>query len=132
MPKKYFTVDQANRLIPMVKTEIEELKRIQKEFDDTWTMYQQMKEKKDRLVKTRTDSMFKLECQLEFIEMQAQLHVNNIQHTGAQLKGIEPALVDFPSFKGKTEVLLCWREGEDEILFYHEKADGFAGRRPIK
>ncbi|MFC4735741.1 DUF2203 domain-containing protein [Bacillus daqingensis] len=131
MAKKYFTVEQANRLIPMIKREIEQLKSIQDEFDEKWNVYHSIKDNKTEHVTTQTGYLFKLECQLEFIEMQAQLHVSNIQNSGAQLKGIEPGLVDFPSFKGKKEILLCWKEGEDRIAFYHYPKDGYEGRRPL-
>lgn len=131
MVKKYFTVEQANQLIPLVKEEIEALKEIQQEFDQTWRNYHQVKEDINQQVKTETGKLFKLECQLEFIELQAQLHVKNLQINGVQLKGIKPGLVDFPSFKGKEEILLCWKEGEDKISFYHSPEDGFAGRKPL-
>jgi hypothetical protein len=131
MAKKYFTVEQANRLIPMIKREIDQLKSIQDEFDEKWNVYHSIKDKKAEHVTTQTGYLFKLECQLEFIEMQAQLHVSNIQNSGAQLKGIEPGLVDFPSFKGKKEILLCWKEGEDRIAFFHYPKDGYEGRRPL-
>ncbi|PRO66961.1 DUF2203 domain-containing protein [Alkalicoccus urumqiensis] len=131
MPKKYFTIEQANRLLPLIEQEINELKRIQQEFDEKWQTYHQVKEETTNQVKTDSDTLFKLEAQLEFIEMEAQLHVQNIQQTGAQLKGIEPGLVDFPSFMERSEVLLCWREGEDEIAFYHHPKEGYAGRRPL-
>ncbi len=48
-----------------------------------------------------------------------------------QIKGLGPALVDFPASSGGELVLLCWREGEDEIGWFHRPEDGFAGRRPI-
>lgn len=131
MVKKYFTVEQANQLIPLVEEEIEALKEIQHEFDQTWRNYHQVKEDINQQVKTETGKLFKLECQLEFIELQAQLHVKNLQIHGVQLKGIKPGLVDFPSFKGKEEILLCWKEGEDKISFYHSPEDGFAGRKPL-
>lgn len=131
MVKKYFTVDQANRLLPMIEEEIKQLKLVQKEFDETWISYNEIKKEQEQQVQTETGKIFKLECQLEFIEHQAQLHVKNIQSNGAMLKGIEPGLVDFPSFKGRQEILLCWREGEKEISFYHNLNDGFAGREPL-
>jgi hypothetical protein len=28
-------------------------------------------------------------------------------------------------------VLLCWKVGEDEIAFWHDLEEGFAGRRSI-
>ncbi|PTL39526.1 DUF2203 domain-containing protein [Alkalicoccus saliphilus] len=130
MAKKYFTAEQANRLLPLVKEEIQELKQIQKSFEEKWKLHRKLKEGHQN-VQTETKSLFTLECELEFMEIQAQLHVNNIQSTGAVLKGIEPALVDFPSFKGREEVYLCWREGEEEISFYHGLQDGYGGRKPL-
>lgn len=130
MAKKYFTVDQAERLLPVIKEEIRELKLIQKTFEDTWKLRREVKEG-GRHVQTKAGSIFTLECELEFMEIQAQLHMNNIRSTGAVLKGIEPALVDFPSFKNKEEVYLCWREGEEKIAFYHGQQEGFNGRKPL-
>ena len=48
-----------------------------------------------------------------------------------QIKGLAPALVDFPARSGEDLVLLCWREGEDAIGWFHRPEDGFAGRRPV-
>ena len=47
------------------------------------------------------------------------------------MKGVEPGLVDFPSLREGREVYLCWREGEDQIDFWHEVDAGFAGRQPL-
>ena len=49
-----------------------------------------------------------------------------------QIKGMAPALVDFPAEHGDGVVLLCWQEGEREIGWYHRPEDGFAGRRPVE
>ncbi len=48
------------------------------------------------------------------------------------MKGLEPALVDFPALAADGVVLLCWREGEDRIGWYHDPDAGFAGRRPLE
>jgi hypothetical protein len=47
------------------------------------------------------------------------------------VKGVSPALVDFPAEFGGREVLLCWTEGEERIGWYHLPDAGFAGRRPV-
>ena len=50
---------------------------------------------------------------------------------GVQVKDLEKGLLDFPCLlEGKT-VLLCWKQGETEIGFWHSTEDGFAGRKPI-
>ena len=48
-----------------------------------------------------------------------------------QLKDLERGLVDFPAFYAGREVFLCWEEGEDDIEFWHDLDDGFAGRSPL-
>jgi hypothetical protein len=54
-----------------------------------------------------------------------------VQETGAQLKGLAPLLVDFPSELDGTDVLLCWLEGDRALGWYHRVDLGFAGRRPL-
>ena len=36
-----------------------------------------------------------------------------------------------PSKRFDEEVWLCWKEGETEIKFWHEKDTGFNGRKPV-
>ena len=58
--------------------------------------------------------------------------VNEIHGHGAQVKDADEGLVDFPALRGGEEILLCWRLGEDEIAFWHDLEQGFAGRRPLE
>lgn len=57
--------------------------------------------------------------------------VRQILATGAQIKDINTGLLDFPALRAGHEVHLCWKVGEPEIGFWHEIDAGFAGRQPI-
>jgi hypothetical protein len=57
--------------------------------------------------------------------------LTQVQVTGAELKGLAPLLVDFPSRLDGSDVLLCWLEGDRELGWYHRVDLGFAGRRPL-
>ena len=57
--------------------------------------------------------------------------MTEVQQTGAELKGIAPLLVDYPSDLDGVPVLLCWLEGEPELAWYHRLDLGFAGRRRL-
>jgi hypothetical protein len=57
--------------------------------------------------------------------------MTKVQHTGAELKGVAPLLVDFPADLDGTPVMLCWLEGERELTWYHRLDLGFAGRRRL-
>lgn len=54
---------------------------------------------------------------------------------GIQVKSIAPALLDFPARATRAgeeiDVLLCWREGEDELDHYHPLDTGYLGREPV-
>ncbi len=47
------------------------------------------------------------------------------------LRDITTGLLDFPALAGGLPVWLCWRLGEDHVLFAHRQDEGFAGRRPV-
>lgn len=57
--------------------------------------------------------------------------LTRVQETGAELKGLAPLLVDFPSELDGVDVLLCWLEGDRALTWYHRTDLGFAGRRRL-
>jgi hypothetical protein len=132
MSHKYFSLAEANALLPSVRIDIEALQRIKAELGVKFYALQQLQ----RTVENQqnngdNDPFFELECEIEFLQFEAHTHVTNVHSKGVELKDVEIGLVDFPAkFKG-VEVLLCWRLGEEQISFYHSRESGFMGRRPI-
>lgn len=134
MQKRFFTVEEANKLLPDIRQEIEALQHIRNEFHQKYLELTTYKKRHPQqiAINTQDEYIFKMEASLEFLEMQAQMHVTNIHSHGVQLKEIDPGLVDFPALINGEEVLLCWREGEEKITHYHGLHDGFAGRRRLE
>jgi hypothetical protein len=55
-----------------------------------------------------------------------------LHELGVQLKDYTRGLIDFPAMRDGRVVLLCWQLDEgDEIEWWHEVEDGFAGRQPL-
>jgi len=54
-----------------------------------------------------------------------------LEKTGVMVKSIDQGLLDFPSKRFDEEVCLCWKYGETEIKFWHEKDSGYMGRKPV-
>jgi hypothetical protein len=63
---------------------------------------------------------------------QLQEAVNQIQETGCLVKDLDEGLVDFPTLREGEEVYLCWKLGEERILYWHGIEEGFAGRKPLE
>jgi hypothetical protein len=71
------------------------------------------------------------QSELETLSEALQACVERLDEIGVVVKDADTGLVDFPSKREGVPVLLCWRVGEDEVAYWHDLVEGFAGRRPI-
>ncbi|GAA4707087.1 DUF2203 domain-containing protein [Brevibacillus fulvus] len=132
MVKKYFTVEEANELLPYVKSELTFLQKTKAEFYQKYHELQALKKQTSGQSAAEIESaVFALECSLEFLELELRLHIERIQEKGIQLKDIDLGLFDFPAFVDGREVLLCWKQGEPAVLHYHGLDEGFLGRKSL-
>ena len=57
--------------------------------------------------------------------------VESVTRQGVILRDPETGLVDFPSRREGAVVYLCWRLGEERVMFWHPPDTGFGGRQPL-
>lgn len=57
--------------------------------------------------------------------------LEQLEELGVHVKDPDSGLLDFPAVRHGEPVLLCWRPGEDEVAWWHDLVEGFAGRKPI-
>ncbi|MNJ78054.1 hypothetical protein D3C77_756970 [compost metagenome] len=65
------------------------------------------------------------------MKMETELLIQNFARKGVLLKMIHPGLIDFPAELNGQQVLICWKEGEEQATHYHGWHDGFMGRKPF-
>jgi hypothetical protein len=124
---KLFTVDEANALLPTVQAI---LKRIQSARRRLISYQDQAKSAAEHAEQGGGGFGDGLRYANVLIELAAQ--TNELEVLGVQLKDFDRGLVDFPSLREGRVVLLCWQIGEgDEVEWWHNVEDGFAGRTPI-
>ena len=123
--KRYFTVEEANACIPELNIAIAELLELKEQLEhlhaELTPFYEVIPHNgghKNALLLMRTGDKLR--------EI-----VRHIENRGCHIKGLDPALIDFPHIREGKEVYLCWRYGETEIGYWHEIDDGFAGRKPL-
>jgi hypothetical protein len=129
--KKYFTLEEANRLLPFLRGELEQLQALKREFEVQFAKLRRLKMLHGIGEATRADPFFEMEARLEFLQIQARGIIHRIQATDAQLKDIDMGLVDFPAKRNGQEVFFCWRLGEDRIRHWHHVWEGYYGRKPL-
>lgn len=132
MMKRYFTPEEANELLPFV---VEDIHRLQETKDAFVGKAMRLREVRLLAQAHPTDAaedeIFRLETEMEFLQLEAKTLTESIHMKGAELKDIDTGLVDFPGLIEGKEVLLCWKMGEERIAYYHGLNDGFRGRKPI-
>lgn len=57
--------------------------------------------------------------------------LDEIGKEGISVRDQEATLVDFPAVINNMPAFFCWKEGEEDIEYWHYVEDGFAGRTRI-
>jgi hypothetical protein len=122
----YFTIKSANEMLPTI---IKKFQKIKQEKNEVEKMEQKLQVNLSGT--SNLDDYVTLKQNLNASVTKFYTSIEELEKTGVVLKGLEEGLLDFPSKKFDDEIWLCWKEGETEIKFWHEKDVGFNGRKPI-
>ena len=124
-----FTVDQANRTLPLVRKILEDVVAYHRRWRET-ILELDLAASTARADDPRTDPA-ELERKAQSLARELEGYQRELADLGIQLKDQRLGLVDFPSEVGGRQVLLCWRLGEPEVQFWHEVDAGYAGRQRL-
>ena len=124
---KLFTVQEANALLPNVRTIVGKIQRAHRQLARYSEDAKKAAEAAERGGGGFVDGVAYAAVLNELTTRLAELEA-----LGVQLKDFERGLVDFPSLRDGRVVLLCWQLGEgDELEWWHDVDAGFAGRTPL-
>ena len=104
----FFTPEQAREFLPEVRQTVQRIIAIKKEADG----------------KTDDDAIAEAMGQLA-------KGIQKLEELGCVLKDMNSGLIDFPAVRLGTRVWLCWKLGEDDVTFWHELHEGYAGRKLV-
>lgn len=126
---QHFTVEQANRTLPLVRKIVEDIVDQHRRWRETILELDLLSQS------ARPDEQEARAGDLErhalALSRELEGYQRELRDLGIQLKDSRLGLVDFPSEIGGRTVLLCWRLGEPEVQFWHESDAGYAGRQPL-
>ncbi len=125
---KLFTVEEANRLLPVVRPKLETIKA---HYEILASFRANVKEAADAGQTSGGGGMSGgsnyVKSLYEVGKITTEMHA-----AGIQLKDYTRGLIDFPCEKNGRVVLLCWQLGEgDQIEWWHDVEAGFTGRQPL-
>lgn len=128
--QRLFTVDDANKTLPLVKRIVEDVVRQHRVWRER-ILELDLVASSARADEPR-DRAAQLEQEAQALAREIDGYQRELEELGILLKDRRLGLVDFPSEMGGRRVLLCWRLEEAEVQFWHDEDAGYAGRQPLQ
>jgi hypothetical protein len=130
--KKFFTVDEANRLLPLVRSIVRDITELARDLGERRERLSRVQTTQQRIMtEAYREELQQAEGDCERDEDRLLEYEEELLKLGVELKDYRMGLIDFPCWKDGREVYLCWRLGEPEVAHWHEVDAGFAGRRQL-
>ncbi len=127
---KLFTVEQANRTLPLVRRIVQDIVAEHPRWKDLVARYE-LAAAGARPEWGESEEQLALRREIDAVAQRINGYVDELADVGCLLKGFEDGLVDFYGLLGGRLAFLCWKLGEPSVSHWHELDAGFAGRQPI-
>ena len=114
---RLFSRDEAERMLPLVRSIVRGM------MED----HAERQALLDRL--DPGDEVGRVRPEIDALTDRLVEGARELERLGAEFKGVELGLVDFPTLRDGQLAYLCWQYGEDRIRFWHTVETGYAGRR---
>jgi hypothetical protein len=128
--EKIFTVEEANRTLPLVSKIVEDLVRDHRMWEDKVREFE---------LATVGSTPDRPDAIADLLQIEAQRLATNIEGYIAELnelgvicKGMGIGLVDFRGRIDGRDVFYCWKLGESAVQYWHEVDAGFVGRQRLQ
>lgn len=128
--EKIFTVEEANRTLPLVSRIVDDLVRGHRSWEDKVREFElatvgSKPEHPDPIAE-----LLQIEAQKLAVEIEG--YIAELAELGVICKGMDTGLVDFPGERDGRQVYYCWKLGEPSVQFWHEVDAGFVGRHRLE
>jgi hypothetical protein len=126
MSARYFTVEEANAILPELTELLEQIQQARREITavrpDLWPV----------LKRSIGNGGSKKAGELLPVFARLQAASAAVEALGVHPKDLDQGLVDFLHRRPDgREVYLCWHVSEKEVLYWHELHAGYAGRQRL-
>lgn len=130
---KYFTLQDAEELLPIVERHMEAIRASKKTLDACDAEFSSLVQRIGLHggVLVNLEEWSPKRVLREAVVEKIAEEVEALENLGVLVKDFNLGLVDFPSHVGEDEVLLCWKCGESHIHHWHRTTEGYLNRKPL-
>ena len=132
MRDRYFTLEEANALLPWLEEQFARMMPVRDELaarqEQLLTLF---RENRSNGSSTKEQDIADTQRIVNRLTEQLQEGLLEIARRGILVRDLGRGLVDFPAQREGREIHLCWLRGEPQIAYWHETNTGFPGRQPL-
>jgi hypothetical protein len=128
-PPTHFSVEQANRMLPLVRRIAADIVRDYRSWQDAVAAFE---------LAASTSTAAAPDPRALVLQREAQRLAADIDGYGRELaalgiecKSPDLGLIDFPGEVAGEPAYLCWKLGEPAVEWWHRRDAGFAGRQRL-
>ncbi|MFW5966645.1 MAG: DUF2203 domain-containing protein [Persicimonas sp.] len=137
MHKRYFTVEEANEMVPFLEQAFTRILQLRHHIGSIYQLLDVVdaapeSEEFDIELPGASPAVIHNRATLKALMETVNEELATVRATGCLVKGVDTGLVDWYARRNGRDVFLCWRLGEDEVRHWHEVSAGVRGRRPIE
>ncbi len=126
---RIFTVEEANRTLPLVGRIVDDLVRDHRLWEDKVREFElatvgSSPEHPDAIAEL-------LQTEAQRLAREIEGYIAELNALGVIVKGMDTGLVDFRGQMDGREVYYCWKLGEPSVMYWHEIDAGFVGRQRL-
>lgn len=129
-PARLFTIEQANRMLPLVRRIVEDIVQDYARWREQVGVLEVVAA--GRRGHAPPDEAEKVEKDTQRLAADIERYVTELRELGVDFKGFDQGLVDFPAELDGRRVYLCWKLGEESVEHWHYIEAGFAGRQKLE
>ena len=126
---RIFTVEEANRTLPLVSRIVDDLVRDHRIWEDKVREFElatvgSSPEHPDAIAEL-------LQSEAQRLAREIEGYIAELNDLGVIVKAMDTGLVDFRGQMDGRDVYYCWKLGEESVMYWHEIDAGFVGRQRL-
>lgn len=138
MESRLISIDEANRMLPLLRTIVRDIMSSWEEIIYKRTELECIeKGPADAGVPTvsaenREATVQNLKHELNYLIDRINNYIREVEELGCFVEEFKRGILNFPSLYCGRKVFLCWKPDEDEVRFWHELDESFNDRVQIR
>ncbi|MBI4615771.1 MAG: DUF2203 domain-containing protein [Planctomycetes bacterium] len=123
MDERQFSVDEANRTLPLLRMIAQDIVETHAELAGLRKEYESLRKErhlKDDDLPPANSDLYRMDETLVLKMLKIQSFVKEIEEFGGILRDVGEGEVDFVSTLDGRKIHLCWKLGEERVCHWHE------------